>query len=302
MRRMAEKVALRLSTAFGPSREHATLLAFHPEEAHDPYGKPIATRRTLVLALKGNAAVFREERPVPLVRSWYSTGSGVGYCTSLATNKIFKCQAGKWSEETFSDTPVKIVRFIFGFAGSTPEADQLFLVSADALFVRTNGVWKRQGLKGQAGPYQIHGREPTEVFVGGDPLLKWDGKALAEVASPEDGEILTTVWVTSDDRLIGGARSMYLTEPDGQWQPLPVPEANYGNLMELNGVVFASSDAGLVQVRPPHAGFVDTNKFVRLVGVGDALIAVGDSVSIVGDGKTWPEIQMPLCEAGKRPR
>jgi hypothetical protein len=299
--RMPDKVALRLSTAFGPSREHATLLAFHPEEAHDQYGKPITTRRTIVLSLKGSSAVFREERPVPLVRSWYSAGSGVGYCTSLATTKLFKWQAGKWSDETFSDTPVKIVRFIFGLSGSTPEADQLFLVSADALFIRSSGIWKRHSLRGQAGPYQIHGRGPADIFIGGDPLLKWDGKALGEVGGPEDGEIITTVWVTPDDRLIGGTRSMYVTTADGEWQPLGVPEANYGNLMELDGVVFGSSDAGLVQVRPAQSGFVNLNKFVRLTSVGDALVAAGDAVSIIGDGKVWEEIQMPLCEVGKRP-
>ena len=258
-------------------------------------------RRTLVLSLKGNIATFQEERPVALMRAWYSSDSGVGYCTGVETNKIFKWQAGKWSEETFADRAEKGMRFIFGLPGDKPEEDQLFMISPDTLFVRAKGVWKRHSLKKQGGAHQIHGRDPGEVFIGGDPLLKWNGKSLEEVGTPEDGEIVSSVWTTTDDRLVGGSRGMYLTDDQGDWSALAVPEANYGDLTELDGVLFAASDAGLVQVRPPKAAPLDKNRIFRLANIGDAVVAIGKEASIVGDGKSWKKIKVPVCEFGKKP-
>ena len=299
---MSKKVPLRLSTAFGPSRDQAVLLAVHPEEEHDDYGKPLPTRRTLILSLKGNVATFREEPSMPLARSWYSAGSGVGYCTSVESNKLYKWQAGKWSEEVFSPTAITFVRFIFGFSGATPEEDQLFLTTPEGVFVRANGAWKRHAVTGQKFAHQIHGRDPSEVYIGGEPAFKWDGKRMQEVGGPDDGEITKALMVTSDELLVGGSRSMYITDANGDWQPLGVPAANYGNLMELNGVLFASSDKGLVQVRPPKRSFAKGSvKLGRLISVGDALIAMGESAAIVGDGTTWKDIKMPSCEVGKRP-
>jgi hypothetical protein len=299
---MPEKSPLRIKAVFGPSRDQSLLLTAHPEESHDKFGKPVPNRRTLVLALKGTVATFREEHPAPLVRAWYSPGSGVAYCTSVATNKLYKWQSGKWSEEVFTDAPVKIVRFIFGLPGTKPEEDQVFLAAADAVFIRTNGTWKRHRVKNETPPYQIHGRKPDEVFIGGDPLRKWNGKSLEEVASPDDGEIIKAVWVTDDDRLIGGGRSLYTTDEEGAWHALEVPLANLGHLEELGGVVYCASDGGLVQAKPPQAGFVTAPvNLPFLANVGDGLIAFGDETALVGDGKTWKEIQVPSCELGKRP-
>ena len=298
---MADKVPLRLSTAFGPSREQALLLAFLPGESHDKSGKPTSNRRTLVLSLKGDTATFQEERPVALMRAWYSSGSGVGYCTGVETNKIFKWQAGKWSEETFADKAEKGMRSIFGLPGATPEEDELFMVSPEALFVRSKGAWTRHSLKKQEGSYQVHGRDPAEVFIGGDPLVKWNGKSLEEVGAPEDGEIVSSVWATTDGRLVGGSTGMYLTDDKGDWIALEVPAGNYADLTELDGVLFAAADLGLVQVRPPKAAPVETTRLLRLANIGDAVVGIGKEESIVGDGKNWKRLKVPLCEPGKRP-
>ena len=299
---MDEAVPLRIATAFGPSRDKTLLLAMHPDEAFER-GKARPDRRTLVLSLKGTKATFQEERPMALVRSWYSTGSGVAYCTGITTNTLYKWQAGKWSDENFSASPAKSVRFIFGLPGATPEDDQLFLASADGLFIRTKGTWTQHSLGGDKTPYQIHGRSPAEVFIGGETLHKWNGATVEEIDGPDDGDIIDALWVTSDDRLVGGDSEMSITEADGSWSPLAVPAVNYGNLEEFRGIIFASSGDGVAQVLPPLPDLVSPPAaLARIVNVGDALIAIGNDVALVGDGTTWSAIQVPSCEVGKRPR
>jgi hypothetical protein len=292
-----------LDAAFGPSRDQTLLLTHHPEESHDEYGRARLNVRTLILSLKGNKATFREERPVPLRRAWYSPTSGVAYCASVDSNKLFKWQGGVWSEEVFTDKPVPFVRYLFGIPGEKPEDDQLFLAVSKALFIRSQGLWKRHKLAYEA-PFQIHGRLPTDVYIGSIPPVRWDGKKLTEFEAPDDGgEILHALWVASDDRLIGGTQTLYRSTSDGGWEDLGLPQAHYGNLVEFAGVLYSPTDRGMVQVQPtgpaPVAGpAVDLN---RAVDVGDGLIGIG-AVSVVFDGKAWKTIELPACEVGRRPR
>src|SRR5260370_23950450 len=162
---MAEKKTLRIVAAFGPSRSKTLLLSEHPDETHDEEGNPLPNARTLILSLKDDRATFVEEQPTPLFRVWYSTKSGVAYCTSVVTNKIYKWNSGKWTSEGFSERPVEVVRFIFGFAADDAKQDQLFLTSKELLFVRQNGTWKTHKLPKARFPFQIHGRSPSEVFI-----------------------------------------------------------------------------------------------------------------------------------------
>src|SRR5262245_88818 len=114
---MAEKKTLRVVAAFGPSRSKTLLACEHPDETHDEEGHRLKSR-TLMLSLKDDRATFVEEQPMPLFRLWYSTKSGVAYCTSFDTNKLYKWSSGKWSTEVFAERPVKAVPFIFGFAAA----------------------------------------------------------------------------------------------------------------------------------------------------------------------------------------
>lgn len=299
---MPDKKPLRISTAFGPSRDKTLLLAVHPDEEHDTAGNPVARRRTLVLALHGDQAVFVEERPVPLTRSWFSPSTGVAYCASVASNRIYKWQSGAWSEEEFSPSAIDFVRFIYGFGGGSPPEDEIFLATRKGLFVRTGGVWKHHPLDGEGFAYQIDGRVRTEVFIGGEMLHKWDGQRAQPVEGPKDDSI-SGVCVTSADQLVGGNTYLSVAQGDGSWVRIDTPTREFGMLAEHRGVLYATaSSAGVMRVLPPPAVLVTPPYEIdRLIDVGDALLAVGDDVSLVGDGTTWTPIRVPLCEFGQLP-
>jgi hypothetical protein len=299
---MADKKPLRISSAFGPSRDQTLLLAVHPDEEHDRAGNPVPHRRTLILALQGDQAAFVEQRPVPLVRAWYSPLSGVAYCTSVASNKIYKWKSGAWSDEVFSSSVVDFVTFIYGFPEKSANDDQLFLATEKGLFVRTRGVWEHHSLDGEGFAYQIHGRIPTEIFVGGEALHKWDGQRAQVIEAPTDDSI-SGLCVTSDDRLVGGNTYLNVLEPDGTWARIETPVHEFGMLIEHRGALYATaSSAGVMRVLPSPAVLVTPpHEIDRLVDVGDALIAVGDDISLVGDGAAWTPIHVPLCEVGQMP-
>jgi hypothetical protein len=298
---MPDKKPLRVSTAFGPSRDQTLLFTAHPDEEHDKNGDPVAKRRTLILALKGNQATFVDEQPVPLVRSWYSATSGAAYCSSVRSNKIHKFSANKWSDEVFASSAPDFVRFIFGLGGDKPEEDQLFLSTTSGLFVRIDNVWAHHDLEGERFPYQSHGRKPSEVFVGGPTLWRWDGQGLTALDPPED-DTASAVWVTADDRLVVGSTYLSVSKDDGEWERIDAPVEDFGNLVELGGTLYASSGSGVVRVMPGGTAKVSpTTEVDRLVAVGDALVAIGDDRSLVGEGRAWQDIQLPACEVGKRP-
>lgn len=297
---MADKKPLRVTTAFGPSRDETLLLTAHPDEQYEGDG-PSARRRTLVLALKGSRATFVEERPVPLVRSWYSRATGTAYCTSVDTNKIHLWRAGRWSEETFASAPVEFVRFIFGIEGPTPQDNQLFLSTRRGLFTRVGNVWSQHKLRGEDAPYQIHGRTPSEVFIGGDTLWRWDGRAPKRIEPPDD-DSADAVWVTADNRLVVGYTYLSITNATGGWERLATPGETVGVLAELNGALYATTSRGVVRVTPGGCALVSPLADVdQMSVVGDALVAMGDNLSLVGDGTSWQPIQVPWCEMGKRP-
>jgi hypothetical protein len=299
---MAEKKTLRIVSAFGPSRSKTLLLSEHPDESHDEEGNPRSDARTLILSLNGDRATFLEEQPMSLFRVWYSTKSGVAYCTSMATNKLHKWTAGKWSSEVFSESPVEVVRFIFGFAADDPRHDQLFLVAKELLFVRQSGTWKKHKLPKCRFPFQIHGRSPSEVFIGGETPYRWDGKRPQRFEDPDD-DTLHAIWVTEDDRLVGGGTHMSITTKTGDWDRLKMPGKSFGMLMEFDGTLYVSDqDRGVARVLP-QPGKIVSPPFEPLMiyRVGDGLIAISDDTTMVFDGKAWKPIRVPKCEVGNTP-
>lgn len=298
---MSEPKPLTLVTAFGPSLERAVLLAAHPDEQFRPDGNPAADRRSLVLRLDAERAVVESEVSVPLVRSWYS-GGGTGYCSTIDSNVLWKWEQGRWSTEEFSERRVDMIRHIFGFAGDRPEDDELWMCTKGALFHRAAGTWTRQDLA-QRFPYQIHGRSSSEVYIGGEALLRYDGTALQELEAPP-GDQPSALWVTSDDRLIAGDRKLSISTAAGKWERIETPIGDYMLMAELDGRVFAgTSGDGVVTV---HPGAVERSSppfdVTLLVAVGDGLIAIGDEQSMAYDGRRWWKIQMPECEAFARLR
>jgi hypothetical protein len=297
---MPDRKPLLVHTAFGSSRESTLLLAVHPDEETTPEGDPVPNRRTFVLSLKADVATFVEERPVPLARSWYSVQSGVAYCTSVATNKLYQWHSGKWTEEIFAAASIDFVPFIFGLPGAKPEEDQLFLSTEKGLFIRSQGKWTKHDLLGERFPFQIHGRRSSEVFIGGDDPLKWDGQSLTRLAPP-DGDTSSALWVTEDDRLVCGKTHLSVTRPEGGWERLPLPTKNFMMLMESQDVLYAASRIGVVRVLPQPAAVVSpAMKVRRLVNVQDALIAIGEESAMVGDKSGWRTVQVPSCAAGEK--
>lgn len=299
---MGDSKPLRITGAFGPSRDQALLLAAHPDEEHTPGGAIVPKRRTLVLSLAGSTATFVEERPQPLVRAWYSRGSGVAYCSSVASNKLHLLRAGKWSEEVFSPTPVDVVMFLFGIDGPTPEEDQVFLSTPRGLYARVGNKWTHHPLGGSGHANQIHGRKPSEVFIGGPTLWKWDGQTATELEPPDD-DTATAVWVTADDRLIAGNTHLSITNAAGEWERIDTPTQHFGGLDELDGIIYAASREGVMQVMLDGGSALVSPRARtrRFVNLGDALIAISNEACLVGKGLLWQAVQVPSCEVGKRP-
>jgi hypothetical protein len=299
---MSDRRVLRILTAFGPSRTDTLLLASHPSEEHAK-GKPVPNRRTLVLRLQGTQAVFVDELPMALARSWYSTGSEVAYCAGVQTGTLHKYHQGSWSEEQFSATPVDFVRSMFGFAGATPAKDQLFLSTGNAVHIRTDGVWKRHALAGEKFSFQIHGRDSSDVYIGGsDKLFKWNGTALEELEFPDD-DTVSALCVTSDDRLVGGNKYASVTTPSGGWQRIDTPIKDFTAFAEFQGIAYgATFENGIAAVWPgPSSVVCPAVPIARFADVGDALLALGKSACLEYDGVSWRPVLVPECDVGQRP-
>lgn len=297
---MSSAKPLKISGAFGTSRDQAILFAVHPDEEHDPAGNPLANRRTFILELQEKQAIFREELPFPLARAWCSP-TGTGYCSSIQSNQIYKYSQGRWTKEVFSPKTIPFITFVFGLAGDNPEDDTLILSSESGIFVRQGGSWSMLPSLGGT-PFQIHGRHLNEVFVGGTELAKYNGKTLEPLDPPEDDSI-SALWVTSDDRLIGGNTYMSITNSDGDWERIETNESDFYNLVEFDGHIYASTfDEGIVRVYP-HTPTQVTPAFETnaIISLGDGLIAVGDDESMIFDGNEWSAIQVPVCQEGKTP-
>lgn len=299
---MGDKKPLRISTAFGPSLDQTLLMAVHPDEEFDG-DEASSTRRTLILALQGDRAVFREEAPMPLTRAWYSAASGVAYIASVETNKLYKWKAGKWSDEVFTDAPVRFITYVFGIGADAPEDDQLFLCARDRLFIRSRAGWTNWKMPEDGLPFQVHGRSPTAVFIAaGNAIFQWDGQNLQEMAAP-NRDNATALWVTQDDRLLAGDRNLSMLGANGRWAPMALPFRDVSSLMELSGEVYASVvERGVARVLPAPAALVTPPFEVdRLEFVGNGIVAVGSPFSMLTDGTCWQTIQVPECELGQRP-
>jgi hypothetical protein len=168
--------------------------------------------------------------------------------------------------------------------------------------MRAQGKWSEAKLRGENFPLQIHGRTPGELFIGGEKLWKWNGKRAQEIAAP-DHDTVSRLWVTGDDRLVGGSNSMSITDSAGGWQPLDMPMKSFGTLAQFRGVIYAGTmGAGVARVWPGPGAAVSPPCIVdRLVDIGDALLTTGRGPTLIGDGSHWDVVQIPECEIGKLP-
>lgn len=292
-----------VSCAFGASLKETVLLARHPDESHDEQGHPLPDARTLVLALEGKRAVFRDVVPAPLISASYST-SGTAYCGSLHRRVLYTWRAGRWSEETFSDKPVAVARYVYAFPGSKPEDDTVFVAGDKRVFVRQRNKWQSKRVPGEAQPYQIEGSRADQVFVGGIDLFVWDGAALNELEAPED-DMIQFLALSADDRLIGGSTYVNASTEDGKWERIETPVEGFFGFARLAKDVYALSDEdGIFRVYPGKPKKVVTRGIDPLgfVSVGDGLIAFGREGVQAFDGKTWFDVDVPSCVAGRTPK
>ena len=298
---MPSAKTLVVQTAFGKSLGETLLLALHPDESHDDNGDPLPNARTIVLELRGDKAVFREELPIPLYRSWYST-SGAAYCSSVESGALHRWQGGTWSSELFSKKSIDFVSYVYGVPGKKPDADTLFVATEKHLFVRQAGKWLRKRVPGEGFPYQMTGTQPNEVYVGATDVLLWDGTTLSEIESPEDDN-MRGLTLTADDRLVGGRTYVSVSTPDGEWERIDTPVEGFHVFTRLGDTVYALSDEdGVLSVYPGKPKVLTKPlDSLGLVNVGDGLVAYGNDGVLAFDGKKWTKIKIPACAAGKRP-
>lgn len=299
---MSSRVPLRIDSAFGASLGSTLLLSSHPEESHDDNGDPRPDARTLVLALRGNRASFVNELQTPALRSWYSTGSQTAYCGSVDSNAIHLYHGGRWTRQSFSDKPVDYIRYVYGWAGTTPESDTVMLATQDSLFVRLGGAWKQYQVPGEGFPLQMVGTSPQQIYVGGPELCLWDGTTLTALEGPpwDNTDCLA---ITPDDRLVAGSEYVSVSRPDGGWEKLDTPMRGFAAFARYKDTIYAlSHEDGVASVYPgPVTAVTRALEATTLVSVGDGLVAIGDDGVLVFDGSQWSEIEIPLCEVGKLP-
>lgn len=291
---------LRVEAAFGSSLSTTLLLAGVPGETHLK-GKPVPTARTFVLELKGNRCVVREELPIRLVRSGYST-SGTAYCGLVEAGSIYKWHAGKWSEEKITDQPIGFVRYVYVVSGPKPEADTVFVATKTDLYIRQAGVWQKKAVPGDGFPLQMVGTRPDEVFIGGPQLCVWNGVELKELARPRS-DTANCVAISADGRLIAGTSYVSASTPDGGWERLDVPLKDFTWFTSFRDEVLALSDEhGVVRVYPGPAALLSKPLAATgIVTVGDGVIAFGDDGVLAYDGQQWFDVQVPVCEVGGQP-
>jgi hypothetical protein len=295
-----DKKPLVLSCAFGRSRAEALLLAQHPDEGWDSTGKVRSNARTFVLTLDGTRASFHSVVPdPPMLRTWHSRGSGAAYCSLTGTNKLRIWHDGAWTEEVYRDAPPVAFKSIFGFPGERPKDDQLFVGTSDAVHVRVKGKWSAHKFDG--GSDQIHGRDPSRVFVGGDELACWNGKKLSVIKPPPD-DMFRCVWVTKDGKLIGGNHHINILNDDGSWGRQKGPALSLLRMMEFQDTIYASGAKGVLRIFPEPRKLVKAVPFARFLwNVGDALVFdTAREGPFLFDGKKWAKITMPAYKKGEK--
>lgn len=276
------------------------LLAAHPDEQHLPTGDPAPNRRTLLLELKGANAAFVDEHKAPLSRAWLSA-NGTAYCSAIESTTMHLFRGGVWTTEEFSATPVSMVDHIFGFSGETSDEDIVFATSPGKLFVKRDGQWTAHLAPNDMKLGSVHGRDPNDMFVGGEQLLHFDGTRLEEIENPDHS--VRVVWVTADDRLIGGWDLLSITTASGSWDPIDGIQ-DVMDLAEWKGEVYAGTfDEGVLKVYPGGVSRVSPPFGVtKLFAIDSGLLAVRKEVAQLFDGRTWQRVAIPECEIGKRPR
>ncbi len=140
------------------------------------------------------------------------------------------------------------------------------------------------------------------LFIAAETPYRWDGKRPQRFQDPDD-DSLHAIWVTEDDRLVGGNRYMSITTKTGDWDRLKMPGKSFGMLMEFEGTLYVSDrDLGVARVLPPPGKMVSPRFEPDVIyHVGDGLVAISDDTTMVFDGKTWKPIRVPKCEVEKTP-
>ena len=286
-------------SAFGNSMEGATILSGHPDERFSPDGDYVPDARTLLLRLNGNKAVYLEEYAFPLNRSWMSN-NGTVYCTGVRTDSIFIRRNGIWRTETFSQNKVEYVNGIFGVSAEDTMEDQLYMTTSDRVFfTRIGGRWSRhvppERVTLLRSPY---GTKPDEIYVGGNCLFLWNGTQLEQLQAPET-DSLSALFVTSDDRLIGGKRRLHISNEDGGWDTIETSYSRFTHICEFQGSLYAATlGNGIIRIYPGKPEAVTQPLEINFVlTVIDGLIALGDTTVLASfDGTEWFQVRMPICE------
>ncbi|MCG8572130.1 MAG: hypothetical protein MJB14_18515 [Spirochaetes bacterium] len=296
---MSIPMPLEVFSVFGGSLKDTIILAGHPDERFTPEGDIVTDSRTLMLRLHNQKAAYFDEFSIALNTSWRSHNGAV-YCTAVNSNKLYIRWGEAWEEENFSPTPVEIVNSIFGISGKTPSQDQLFLTTNENwFFTRINGQWKRHiPPVGVTLLYTPYGTKANEIYVGGTCLFKWNGLQLEQLETPET-DPLSALYITGDDRLIGGDNHLHISNDNGEWDAIETDYSDFMHIAEFKGALYAATfGSGVVRIFPGKPKAVtEPLEIEEIVNVGDGMIAFGEEEILMTDnGDTWQPIEMPECE------
>jgi hypothetical protein len=301
---MSELKELIADAGLGISIASAYILAGHPDELILPNGwQPSPTRRTFILKLNNGFTEFVETVPAPLVRAWTSS-NGASYCAPYVGNYIFTFIDNKWKKEHFS-TKDEDIFFIWGFGGSSPVEDIVYLCANGAIYVRNKGIWQEHvALSGVRRIYHVHGLSPNEIYLCSDVgLLLWNERKFSEVEGPT-GNNPKSICVLSQNKIIAAAKYLDCWSEASGWTRVKTEYQNFRTLLPLGNEVFAGTpETGVIRL---HPGTPDrtTELFncLRLCSLGNGILAVGKNCSYLYDSRSWRKLQLPVCRMDEIPQ
>lgn len=286
---------VQLSTAFGPSLAEAWLIGHQLDESEEELGH----QRSFVLRMEdlGRMPRIVETLPHPVYESWRSD-NGTAYCTSNQ-GRLWVWEKGAWSRQVVAEEEVQLGG-IWGFSGTSPKDDALFVTTDTAIYVRVEGTWRMHPMTDLVEVvYRLHGLSPDEVYITTDyGLWRWNGSEIEQADGPEGD--LSGVLVLSEGEMIVTDDFLHRWTLQEGWQEIDSPgeDDHTVAVTMFQGCAHVGTLRGVVRLDGAHTELLNETPCNLLASVGDGLIAGRDHTLLLYEGK-WQTLPMPRLARGQ---
>ena len=289
----------------GTSLADAVLLASPADEWFNEEGDIPPDARTLFYRLNGGKPEYFGMVPFPLRHAWRSRSAV--YLTT-ESDHVYVLQGEDWTKPrrerviAGENTEWRV----WGLAGDSSAQDVVFVGGHDCVYVR-RGQWER--FAAPSGAHVVnsgHGIRPDEFYLGSDVgLLRWDGKALSLVDSPEELAVNHVHVVSEQELLATTGSNLYRWHDDAGWTEIETSFCGHTNFAELGKAVYlAGWEDGVLRVDGSAVQQVSKCECRALVALSDGIVALAsddEQPHAFFDGSEWKEFVIPGCPAGQLP-